>query len=94
MAQETELWEKETHREAIDTNERKKDESATGRDMPSGDGGVGDEQVEALDEDNRTGSPIGQDHSTDKHERQDPDSGVGAFQDADLAGTDIADISE
>src|SRR5437868_14188061 len=80
MAQETELWEQETNTETDTTNERKKDESATGRDMPSGDGGVGQEQVNAID-DNGTGAPTGQDHSTEHHERQQPDEGVGAFQD-------------
>jgi hypothetical protein len=94
MAQETELWEQETHREAVDAQEREKDESATGRDLPSGDGGVGDEQLNALDEGNGTGAPIGQDHSMDNHEQQAPDSGVGAIQDRHLAGTDIADIDE
>jgi hypothetical protein len=87
MTQETELWEKETHREAVKTEERKKDESATGRDMPAGDGDVGDEQVHAI-EDQGSGRPIGQDHSTERDDRE-PTSGVGAIQDREDTGSDI-----
>ncbi len=87
MAQETDLWEQETNLEREQTHERKKDESATGRDMPRGDGGVGDEQVNAIGRDD-AGKPTGQDHSTDDHEMRDPDEGVGAIQDReDRAGT-------
>ena len=93
MAQETELWEQETNLEREQTNERTKDESLTGRDMPSGDGGVGDEQVNRLNESN-SDKPTGQDHSMDNHERTEPTEGVGAIQDSSLMGTDIADISE
>ena len=64
-----------------------------GRDIPGGDGGVGDEQVNAIDDDGR-GKPTGQDHSTEGHERTEPTDGVGAIQDSNLVGTDIADISE
>jgi len=93
MAQETELWEKETNREAERTRERKPMESATGRDRPGGDGGVGDEQVNAIDRDD-SDKPKGQDHSMDHHERQDPQSGVGAVQDREDTLSDIADISD
>ena len=93
MAQETELWEQETHREAVDTRERKKDESMTGRDMPGGDGDVGDEQVHAIGNDG-TGGPLGQDHSMDDHEQQDPDDGVGAIQDREDTTSGVANISD
>jgi hypothetical protein len=93
MAQETELWQKETSRERFDTEERKKDEAATGRDIPSGDGGVGDEQVNAIDSDG-TGGPLAQDHSAENHEQQDPDSGIGAIQDREDTTSGVADISD
>lgn len=93
MGQETELWEQETHRETENRADRLKDESKTGRDAPGGDGGVGDEQVNAID-DNRTGKPTGQDHSTDRHEQTDPGGGVGAVQDSSDTTTDIANISD
>ena len=59
--------------------------------MPSGDGGVGDEQVNAVAE---TGSNVegGQDHSTDLTADRDPTNGVGAVQEAYLVGTDIANL--
>ncbi len=93
MAQETELWEQETSTETATTHERTKDESATGRDIPSGDGNVGQEQVNAIDSDG-TGLSVGQDHSTEHHERQQPDAGVGAVQDREDTLSDVADISD
>ena len=92
MIQEAELWQMETSTESYSTEEREKDEDATGRDLPSGDGGVGDEQVNAIGRD-ESNKPTGQDHSTDNHERTDPRDGVGAVQDSSLVGTDIADIT-
>lgn len=80
MAQETELWEKETSNVAESTDERKPMESATGRDMPSGDGDVGDEQVNAIGRDD-SDKPTGRDHSTDG-ERPEPTDGVGGVQDS------------
>jgi len=65
----------------------------TGHDIPSGDGGVGDEQVNAITERGK-GKPTGQDHSTDHHERQAPDDGVGAIQDRNLIKENIADIAD
>jgi hypothetical protein len=91
MAQETELWEKETSTQGVKTEERKPMETETGRDLPSGDGGVGDEQVDAI---GATTSRVegGQDHSTDLTSDRDPTDGVGGVQDSSLAGTDIADL--
>jgi len=64
----------------------------TGHDIPSGDGGVGDEQVNAIDDQGR--GEGGQDHSTDDSGRRDPTDGVGAVQDSSDTGSDVADISE
>ena len=91
MAQETELWEKETNLEREQTHERLPQESETGRDKPAGDGGVGDEQVERMGRDD-SGRPMGQDHSTDMTTDREPTDGVGAIQDANIVGTDIADL--
>jgi hypothetical protein len=86
-------YNEETHTESDRTNERKYDESATGRDRPGGDGDVGTEQVNAIDRDD-SGKPTGQDHSTERHDLEQPTGGVGAVQDSNLIGSDIADISE
>ncbi len=83
MGQETDLWEKETSNEAERTEKRKPMESATGRDMPSGDGDVGDEQVNAIGSGAGDGL-IGHDHSTDVEGRREPSDGVGAVQDDSL----------
>jgi hypothetical protein len=80
MGQETDTWQSERNLEREQTHDRKKDESATGRDMPGGDGTVGDTEVKAITGDDRRGKPTGQDHSTEHHERTDPDHGVGEFQ--------------
>jgi len=93
MAQETELWEKETNLERERTGYRKEDESATGRDLPTGDGDVGQEQVDAIDDD-PSGQETGQDHSTEHHEELDPDTGVGAIQDREDTLSDVARIGD
>ena len=72
-------------------HDRQNDE-VTGSDLPKGDGNVGDEQVNAIDDDG-SGKPTGQDHSTDVEDRE-PTDGVGGVQDSSLAGTDVADISD
>ncbi len=71
----------------------KKDEEMTGSDIPGGDGTVSDEDVNAT-RDDKSGKPIGQDHSTENYGESMPTSGVGAIQDGDVIGADIADISE
>lgn len=93
MAQETELWEKETNLEREQTHERLPQESETGRNMPAGDGDVGDEQVNRIGQDDAR-RPTGQDHSTDLTENREPTEGVGAVQDANIVGTDIADLPD
>jgi hypothetical protein len=64
----------------------------TGHDIPSGDGGVGDEQVHAIG--NEPTGEGGRDHSTDDSGRRDPTDGVGAVQDSSDTGSDVADISD
>ena len=91
MAQETERWEEETSTQGVQTDERKPMESETGTDQPSGDGGVGDEQVNAISRE-RSSVEGGQDHSTDLTADRDPTEGVGAIQDANIVGTDIANL--
>jgi hypothetical protein len=93
MGQGTETYKSNAHLENEQTDERKKDESATGRDIPGGDGTVGDEQVNAIDGDDPD-KPTGQDHSTEHPEIHDPDHGVGEFQDSSNTGSDIAHIRD
>jgi len=68
---------------------RKRDDETEGKDIPRGTGEPGDEQVNAIDRDD-SHKPIGQDHSTERHERADPDHGVGAIQDREDRTSDIA----
>ena len=93
MGQGTDTWNSERNIEREQTHERKKDESATGRDMPGGDGTVSDEQFNAIGSDPK-GKPIGQDHSTERHEIKDPDHGVGAIQDREDTTSDTAHLSD
>jgi hypothetical protein len=83
----------ETNLERDQTHDRKKDESATGRDIPGGDGTVGDEQVNAIGG-KGTERPTGQDHSTEHHEAQAPTGGVGAIQESSDSTADVAHIDE
>ena len=83
----------ETNLEREQTHDRKKDESATGRDMPGGDGTVGDEQVNAIGE-KVNKRPTGQDHSTEHHETREPTGGVGAVEKSSDSTTDVAHIDE
>jgi hypothetical protein len=71
--------------------EKKNVDHVTGRDLPDGDGGVGDEQVHRIT-DRGEGKPIGQDHSTERHETMDPEGGVGVFQQNWDTRSDIAHI--
>lgn len=67
--------------------------TATGRDIPGGDGTISDEDMKAIDGDDG-GKPIGQDHSLENYEDSEPTSGVGAIQDYSDRGADIAHIEE
>jgi hypothetical protein len=93
MGQGTDTYQSERNLEREQTHERKKDESATGRDISGGDGNVGDEQVHALDNESK-GDPTGQDHSTDHHETRDPNHGVGTIQESNDPTADVAHIDE
>ena len=65
---------------------RKKDESATGRDLPNADGMVSDEDTNAIDDEGRDDG--GKDHSLDNPSL--PDEGVGAVQDSSDTTSDVA----
>lgn len=74
-------------------NERRLTNEETADNLPEGDGGVSDEAIQAVKGENDDG-PIGQDHSTDHHERQMPESGVGAIQSQNDTRSDIARIDD
>jgi len=93
MGQETGTWQSETNLEREKHEGRQKDESATGRDTPGGDGTVGDEQVNAIGK-QKDSQPTGQDHSTEHHETTDADHGVGTIQESSAPTTDVAHIDE
>ncbi len=75
-------------------NYSEKDTTDTGRNLPNGDGRIGDEDIAAIDENESDGKPIGQDHSTEDHEKTAPTDGVGAVQNSSDTSSDIADIAE
>lgn len=91
MQQDRNLYNEETHRMADHGPEH--DDNQTGSEIPSGDGTVGQEQVNAID-DRDTGKSTGQDHSTEDHSETMPEEGVGAFQDSSDTTSDIAHIDE
>ena len=78
MQQDRNIYNEETHRVADHGSDH--DDNQTGSDLPSGDGDVGDEQINAIHRD-APDRPTGQDHSTDGHERTEPTEGVGGVQD-------------
>ncbi len=67
-----------------------KDTAETGSDLPNADGSVSDEDVNKLDDDG-SGKPIGQDHSTEDKDRKEnePSEGVGAVQRSSDTQSDI-----
>ena len=73
--------------------QRKKDEEATGRDLPNADGQVATEDVNAFDDKGR-GKKMGQDHSLDNYGETMPDTGVGAVQDNSDRTSDVARIRD
>ena len=73
--------------------QRKKDEEATGRDLPNADGQVSTEDVNAID-DKGPGKKTGQDHSLDNYGETMPDNGVGAVQNEFDRGRSAANINE
>ena len=73
--------------------DRREADHITGIELPSGDGSVGEEQVNAVDNEGR--GEGGRDHSTDiDEERRDPTDGVGGVQDSSDTHSGIADIPD
>ena len=75
------------------TPQRRKDESATGRDLPNPDGQVSTEDVNAIKDDGK-GKKTGQDHSLDNYAETIPDEGVAAVQDRSDTTSDAAGIED
>lgn len=94
MGQESDVWRTETNLEREETLGRKKDESATGRDLPNADGTVSDGDVDAIGQKNREGKPTGQDHSLENYGETFPNHGVGAVQNEHDPTSDVARISD
>ncbi|MEP7038529.1 MAG: hypothetical protein ABI891_09300 [Acidobacteriota bacterium] len=74
-------------------NDDEKDTTATGSDIPGGDGTISDEDMQAITGENDD-RPTGQDHSTEDHEKEMPRDGVGAIQDSSLIKEDVAHIED
>ena len=74
-------------------NDSEKDTTATGSDIPGGDGTVSDEDVNAIDDDGGD-KPTGQDHSLEDYEKTLPMDGVGAVQDSSLIRDNVAHIED
>lgn len=75
-------------------NDSEKDTTATGRDIPGGDGTVSDEDFNAIGGGSGERKKTGQDHSLEDYEKSEPTSGVGAFQSSSDTSTDIAHIAD
>jgi hypothetical protein len=89
MAQEADLTETGGSPTEDERNRR------SGRDIPGGDGGVADEDVNAVaNAQKMPKGKTGQDHSTEDYEKTMPDSGVGAVQDNSDTTSDIARIED
>lgn len=74
--------------------ENPRDTTLTGSNKAHGDGTVSEEDVKAIDDSDRAGKPIGQDHSTENRENQMPTEGVGAVQDRNLIKENVAHIAD
>lgn len=91
MAQEPDLTETGTNQAEEERNQR------YGRDIPGGDGGVSDEDVNAItagSDENAANKETGVDHSTDDYSETMPNSGVGAIQDNSDTTSDVARIED
>ena len=73
--------------------EKRKDEEATGRDLPNADGQVSDEDLAAIT-DRGEGKKTGQDHSLETYGETMPDDGVGAVQNSHDRTSDVARIDD
>jgi len=89
MAQKADLTETGTTRTEEERNRH------SGRDIPGGDGGVSDEDINAITEaTSKKRHKTGLDHSTEDYEKTLPESGVGAVQDNSDTTSDIARFKE
>lgn len=70
-----------------------KETTKTGSDLPNADGGVSDEDLNAITDDG-SDKPIGQDHSTDNYEDSEPRDGVGAIQNSSEPSSGYAHIED
>ena len=70
-----------------------KDTTATGSDIPGGDGTISDEDMHAISG-GKKGAKTGQDHSTENREDMLPTSGVGAIQNSSDTSTDVYHAAE
>lgn len=69
--------------------------TATGSDLPHGDGTTSDEDTKKITEGRKLpNKPIGQDHSLDNYETSEPTSGVGAIQSSSLIKENVAHIED
>ncbi len=82
---------------AQDKNDRfRTDEKSTietGSDIPSGDGTISDEDMNAISG-GKKGRKTGQDHSTENREDMTPTDGVGGVQSSSDTTSDIAHIED
>ena len=76
-----------------ENNDDEKDTTATGSDIPGGDGTISDEDMQAITGENDD-RPTGQDHSLENYEDSEPRDGVGAIQDSSLIKEDVAHIED
>jgi hypothetical protein len=74
-------------------NNNEKDTTATGSDIPGGDGTISDEDMNAISGGGRR-KKIGQDHSTENREDMMPTSGVGAIQNSSDTTSDVAHLAD
>ena len=78
---------------AQENRDDEKDTTATGSDIPGGDGTISDEDMQAITGENDD-RPTGQDHSLENYEDSEPRDGVGAIQDSSLIKEDVAHIED
>lgn len=74
-------------------NNSEKDTTATGRDIPGGDGTISDEDMNAISGGGKN-KKTGQDHSTENREDMMPTSGVGAIQSSSDTTSDVAHLAD
>jgi hypothetical protein len=89
MAQNADLTETGSTRSEEERNRR------SGRDIPGGEGGVSDEDINSVANSQKMPKgKTGQDHSTEDYGKTMPDHGVGAVQDNSDTTSDVARIND